>query len=88
MSAQPRKASGQYHLTGADIVESIDDLGSTGQWEDLNRRAHQASEQSAASSAQKQSGSQHRAPDRNQSFRPYQPNKGAAEEEEDLLPDE
>ncbi|OOF92573.1 hypothetical protein ASPCADRAFT_133565 [Aspergillus carbonarius ITEM 5010] len=81
MSAQPRKASGQYHLTGSDIVESIDDLGSTGQWEDLNRRAHQATEQSASA----QSGQQgsHRVPDRNQSFRPYRENKGA--EEEDLL---
>ncbi|PWY93080.1 hypothetical protein BO94DRAFT_622268 [Aspergillus sclerotioniger CBS 115572] len=84
MSAQPRKASGQYHLTGSDIVESIDDLGSTGQWEDLNRRAHQATEQSA--SAGQQGTGSHRAPDRNQSFRLYQENKGA---EEDLLhPDE
>ncbi|PYI08401.1 hypothetical protein BO78DRAFT_428239 [Aspergillus sclerotiicarbonarius CBS 121057] len=87
MSAQPRKQSGQYHLTGSDIVESIDDLGSTGQWEDLNRRAHQASEQQSASSAQSRQTGSHRAPDRNQSFRPYQANKGA-EEGEDLLPDE
>ncbi|PWY72269.1 hypothetical protein BO70DRAFT_364816 [Aspergillus heteromorphus CBS 117.55] len=43
MSSEPRKQSGQYHLTGSQIVESIDDLGSEGRWGELNQRAQQQS---------------------------------------------
>ncbi|RAL08910.1 NAD(P)/FAD-dependent oxidoreductase [Aspergillus homomorphus CBS 101889] len=72
MSSESRKLSGQYHLTGADIVESIDDLGSGGRWEELKRAAHTGSD--APQSDTTSTGfTTHKAPDRTQSFRPYEP---------------
>ncbi|PYH81308.1 hypothetical protein BO82DRAFT_432656 [Aspergillus uvarum CBS 121591] len=93
MESNPRKLSGSYHLTGADIVESIDDLGSDGRWEELTakRAAHQSAD---ADMPQMQGGERtgftgNKVPDRAQSFRPYDP-KGAmgTEQSEDIHPHE
>ncbi|PYH94331.1 hypothetical protein BO71DRAFT_430063 [Aspergillus ellipticus CBS 707.79] len=85
MASEPRKKSGQYHLTGSQIVESIDDLGSEGPWEELHRRAQ---EQSAPGGAAP-SATTHRAQttrSKAQSFRPYTGNTEHADE--DLHPDD
>ena len=71
-----RRPSGAYHLTGADIVERVDDLSSGGGWEELNRRAHHAETGESQQSQPKSSTQSKQAPDRSQSFRPYNPNQG------------
>ncbi|GKZ24372.1 hypothetical protein AbraIFM66951_003262 [Aspergillus brasiliensis] len=83
-----RRPSGAYHLTGQDIVERVDDLGSTGRWDELRSRAHQASMgESQQGQQQPQQQKSKAAPDRSQSFRPYDPNQ-RTEQSDDLLPDE
>ena len=78
MESNPRKLSGSYHLTGADIVESIDDLGSDGRWEELTakRAAHQTAAADMPQGSERTGFPSNKVPDRAQSFRPYDP-KGA-----------
>ncbi|PYH48559.1 uncharacterized protein BP01DRAFT_379740 [Aspergillus saccharolyticus JOP 1030-1] len=88
MESQPRKLSGQYHLTGADIVESIDDLGSDGRWEELQRHAHQPTAEMPQGDTST-SFTANKVPDRSQSFRPYEGKASmGTEQSEDIHPPE
>ncbi|RAH58882.1 hypothetical protein BO85DRAFT_518797 [Aspergillus piperis CBS 112811] len=80
-----RRPSGAYHLTGSQLVEKVDDLSSGGGWEELNRRAHHADTGDSQQQSQQQQSGSKAAPDRSQSFRPYNPSK---DQSDDLLPDE